>query len=61
MKDSEKSNKKTFIVHAKKVAVRAYEVEADSEKEAIDKVIEELYPADPITANDFFDPEFYVV
>ena len=57
MKDSKK---KTFIVYAEKVASRSYEVKANSKKEAIDKVIEELYPANPITANDFCDTDFYV-
>jgi hypothetical protein len=59
--ENNEPKKKTFIVHAEKVATRSYEVEANSEQEAIDKVREELYPANPITADDFIcDIDYYV-
>lgn len=42
-----------FMVYAEKTAVKAYEVEADSEEEAIEKVREEELENNPITADDF--------
>lgn len=42
-----------FTVYAEKTAVKAFTVEANSEKEAIEKVREEELNNDPFTADDF--------
>lgn len=49
-----------WIVYAEKTATKSYEVEAETKEEAIQKVAEEEYPADPITIDDFGYVDFYV-
>ena len=53
--------KKTYCVYAERVAIRCFEVEAESEEDAIKKVRDELIDSVQFTEDDFISGVNYWV